>query len=330
MTARAASDWLAAPPPLAALDRGPRPARLGNILVGTASWTEKTLLTSRAFYPRAASTPERRLRYYAHHFPVVEVDATYYALPSIENARGWAERTPPDFAIGVKAYAALTGHPIQPTRLARDLQAELPRELRGKRNVYPRELPPAVLEEIWKRFGAALEPVRAAGKLAYLLFQMPKWFAPSRESHAYLESLPSRLAGARVAVEFRQAGWMTDERRDRTLDFLRRHGLVYVSVDEPQGTPSSVPPIATATTEETAVVRFHGRNQAVWDKPGASTTERFGYLYRPAELREWVPRIHALSRRTRQVHVLMNNCYREYAVQNAKDLAELLTDSGSE
>src|SRR6266850_1487181 len=309
MTARAASDWLAAPPPLAALDRGPRPARLGNILVGTASWTEKTLLASRAFYPRAASTPERRLRYYAHHFPVVEVDATYYAL-------------------GVKAYAALTGHPIQPMRLARDVQAELPRELRAKRNVYPRELPPAVLEEIWKRFGAALEPVRAAGKLAYLLFQMPKWFAPSRESHAYLESLPSRLAGARVAVEFRQAGWMTDERRDRTLDFLRRHGLVYVSVDEPQGTPSSVPPIAPATTEEIAVVRFHGRNQAAWDKPGASTTERFGYLYRPAELREWVPRIHALSRRTRQVHVLMNNCYREYAVQNAKDLAELLTDSG--
>ena len=325
-----AEDWLTAPPPLAALDRGPWPARAGNIRVGTASWTEKTLLASRAFYPSVAGTPERRLRYYARHFPIVEVDATYYALPSVENARGWADRTPADFAIGVKAYAALTDHPIQPMRLPKDLQAEVPRALRVKRNVYPRELPPAVLEEIWKRFGTALEPVRAAGKLAYLLFQMPKWFVPSRESHAYLESLPARLPGAPIAVEFRQASWMTEERRERTIDFLRRHHLVYVSVDEPQGTRSSVPPVAATSSEDLSIVRFHGRNQAAWDRPGATTTERFGYLYRPDELREWVPRIRELARRTRDVHVLMNNCYREYAVQNAKDLATVLTDSAKE
>jgi uncharacterized protein YecE (DUF72 family) len=326
----AATDWLTAPPPLASLDRGPAPARIGNVRVGTASWTEKTLLASRTFYPPAASTPERRLRYYARHFPVVEVDATYYALPSADNARGWTERTPADFAIGVKAYAALTGHPIQPMRLDKDLQHEVSHELRAKRNVYPRELPPAVLEEIWRRFAAALEPLRAGGKLGYILFQMPKWFAPSRDSHAYLESLPGRLPGAPIAIEFRQAGWMTEERRARTLDFLRRHGLVYVSVDEPQATRSSVPPVAAATTDTLAVVRFHGRNQATWDKPGVSTTERFGYLYRPDELREWIPRIRDLSRRTRDVHVLMNNCYREYAVQNAKDLADMLSGSGSE
>src|SRR5206468_8837441 len=100
-------DWLRDPPALASLARGPEPARVGNVRVGTASWTEKTLLASRTFYPPAANTAERRLRYYAAHFPVVEVDATYYALPSSESARAWAERTPPDFAIGVKAYAAL-------------------------------------------------------------------------------------------------------------------------------------------------------------------------------------------------------------------------------
>jgi uncharacterized protein YecE (DUF72 family) len=321
----APTDWLAAPPPLRSLDRGPLPARVGNVRVGTASWTEKTLLASRAFYPAAANTPERRLRYYARHFPVVEVDATYYALPSAENARGWAERTPGDFAMGVKAYAALTGHPIQPGRLAEDLRSALSRELRAKRNVYPRELPPPVVDEIWKRFAAGVEPLRAAGKLGYVLFQMPKWFAPTRDGHAYLESLPARLPGAPIAVEFRQAGWMTEERRDRTLDFLRRHGLVYVSVDEPQGTRSSVPPVAEPTIADLAVVRFHGRKRATWDRPGVSTTERFGYLYRGEELEEWVPRIRALARRTRDVHVLMNNCYREYAVQNAKDLADLLT-----
>jgi uncharacterized protein YecE (DUF72 family) len=321
---RGSPDWLAAPPPVATLDRGPQPARVGNVWIGTASWTEKTLLASRTFYPPSANTAERRLRYYARHFPVVEVDATYYALPSEANAEAWAERTPADFAMGVKAYAALTQHPIQPLRLPKELQAEIPRPLRLKRSVYPRELPADVVDEIWKRFHAALAPLRTAGKLAYVLFQMPKWFVPNREAHRYLESLPARLPDAPIALEFRQAGWLTDDRRARTLDFVARNGLVYVSVDEPQGTRASVPPVAAATSDALAVVRFHGRKKETWDKAGASTTERFGYLYDPRELREWVPRIRALSAKTRRVHVLMNNCYRDYAVQNAKDLAEML------
>ena len=323
---RAATDWLAAPPPNAALDGGPKPARVGNVRVGTASWTEKTLLASRTFYPPAANTAERRLRYYAAHFPVVEVDATYYALPSSESARAWAERTPPDFAIGVKAYAALTQHPVQPARLDRDLQEDLPRELRARRNVYARDLPAGVVDEIWRRFHAALEPLRRAGKLAYVLFQMPKWFTPTRESHAFLEALDARLPGSPLAVEFRQAGWMTEDRRARTLDFLRRNALVYVVVDEPQDTRASVPPVVAATADDLAVVRFHGRKKATWDRPGVSTTERFGYLYPPDELREWVPRLRDLAGRTRQVHALMNNCYRDYAVQNAKELAGFLME----
>jgi uncharacterized protein YecE (DUF72 family) len=121
---------------------------------------------------------------------------------------------------------------------------------------------------------------------------------------------------------------MAPGRQERTLALLRDHGLVYVCVDEPQGTSASVPPVAEATSEELAVVRFHGRKLGTWTKPGASTTERFGYQYSPAELREWVPKVRALARRTRGVHVLMNNCHRQSAVQNAKDLAEMLVSHG--
>ena len=320
-----AADWLTAPPPHAVLDRGPFPAQVGNIRLGTASWTEKTLVASRTFYPATANTAERRLRYYARHFPLVEVDATYYALPSAEHARAWAERTPADFAFGVKAHAALTRHPLQPLRLDKDLQRAIGRELLAKRSIYARELPSEVQGELWRRFRVGLEPLRDARKLAYLLFQMPKWFTPTRESHAYLEELPGRFPDDRVAIEFRQAGWMTEERRARTLDFLRRHGLVYVAVDEPQGTRASVPPVAAATSDELSVVRFHGRKTSAWDKPGVTTTERFGYLYRPDELREWIPRLRELAGKCRAVHALTNNCYRDYAVQNAKDLAELLS-----
>jgi len=317
-------DWLAAPPPLAALDRGPVPARVGPVLIGTASWTERTLLASRSFYPPVASTPERRLRYYAHHFPVVEVDATYYALPDVARSRAWVERTPAGFVFDVKAYAALTDHPCEPARLDADLQRALPVALRQKRRVYPRDLPAEVRDQLWVRFAAGVAPLREAGKLGYLLFQMPKWFVPAPTSHAYLEALPARLPGVSIAVEFRARGWMDGERAGRTLDVLRRHGLVYVCVDEPQGTPASVPPVAAATSDALAVVRFHGRRADTWDKAGATTTERFGYLYREDELREWTGRIRDLAGHARAVHVLMNNCYRHYAVQNAKQLAELL------
>lgn len=313
------------PPPLCSLRGGPVPARAGKIRIGTASWTEATLIESGAFYPPGVASPAARLRYYARHFPVVEVDATYYALPSVRNTLAWSERTPEGFSFGVKAFAPFTTHALSPRRLPRDLFGVLPQELRDRENLYPRQLPPGLLEELWQRFRVALEPLRAAGKLGYVLFQMPRWFAASRSRFAYLEECRDRLPGFRIAVEFRDPTWLAPARRKATLGFLRSAGLVYVAVDEPQGTRASVPPVAEVTNPELAVVRFHGRRRATWDRPGVGTTERFRYLYREEELREWVGRLRELADRAREVYVLMNNCYRHYAVQNAKDLARLLS-----
>jgi len=295
-----------------------------DVRVGTASWTEKTLLESGAFYPTTARTPEARLRFYAERFGVVEVDATYYALPSVRNAVAWAERTPADFRFGVKAFAAMTGHPVEPRRLDRDLVATLPQALRTARSIDAELLPPEVTDAIWRRFRANLEPLVAARKLAYVLLQMPPWFRPSEDALATLADAASRLPGVTCAVEFREAGWLAPARADATLDWLRRRGLVYVCVDEPQGTRASVPPIAEATSDELAVVRFHGRRVETWTRPGVPTTERFRWHYTRDELAEWVPRIQALAGRTKRVLGLMNNCYRDHAVRNANDLASLL------
>ncbi len=302
------------------------PTSIGTVRVGTASWTEKTLLESGAFYPPSARTPEQRLRYYATRFGVVEVDATYYALPSARNAAAWAERTPDDFRFGVKAFAAMTGHPVEPRRLDRDLAAALPAALRTARSIDRADLPDEVVEEIWRRFRANLEPLVVAKKLAYVLLQMPPWFAPDDGALAELEGATAHLADVTCAVEFRQADWLAPARADRTLAWLRDRGLVYVCVDEPQGTRSSVPPVAEATSDALAVVRFHGRRVETWTRPGVGTTERFRYHYAPDELREWVPRIRALAARGRSVLALMNNCYRDAAVRNAADLTALLAD----
>jgi uncharacterized protein YecE (DUF72 family) len=218
----------------------------------------------------------------------------------------------------------MTGHPVEPRRLDRDLAAALPSALRAGRSVESADLPPDVVDEIWRRFRANLEPIVAARKLAYVLLQMPPWFAPGDASRAIVEAAAARLDGLTCAVEFRQADWMVPSRAAETLRWLRERGLVYVCVDEPQGTRASVPPVAEATSDALAVVRFHGRARATWTRPGVPTTVKFRWHYTREELEEWVPRIHALARGTRTVLALMNNCYRDHAVRNAEDLAALL------
>jgi uncharacterized protein YecE (DUF72 family) len=90
------------------------PYHMARILVGTTSWTEASPVESGRFYPPEVHTAEERLRYYAHRFPVVEVDSSYYGLPSARNAGFWAERTPAGFVFDMNAFRIFTN--IRPRR----------------------------------------------------------------------------------------------------------------------------------------------------------------------------------------------------------------------
>ncbi|MGH2451071.1 MAG: DUF72 domain-containing protein [Candidatus Limnocylindria bacterium] len=277
------------------------------------------------WYPEdVARKPDARLRYYAERFPVVENDAAYYALPAPKQAELWAERTPEGFTMSFKAFAPITTHPTDPKRLPKELKESLPTETLQKRRLYPKDLPAEVLEEIHARYWVALEPLRKAGKLGAILLQYPDWFVISRENKEAILRARELLPDDRLAVEFRNATWMSERNMAETLKFLADHGLVYVNVDEPQGFPSSIPPVAAVTNEDLAIVRFHGRNAENWKKPGLTAAERFDYLYPRSELEEWLPRIRRLAEEAREVHLLMNNCYGDKAVRNAADLAEML------
>jgi uncharacterized protein YecE (DUF72 family) len=156
-----------------------------------------------------------------------------------------------------------------------------------------------------------------------VLFQYPPWFVISRDNKDAILFAKELLPDFRLAVEFRNGTWMSERNREETLRFLSDHDLVYVSVDEPQGFASSIPPVAAATSD-IAVVRFHGRNAETWQKQTATAAERFRYKYSDQELQEWVPRIESLAEGADEVQVLMNNCYSDFAVTNAKRLAQLL------
>src|SRR5215813_12509890 len=94
---------------------------MGEIQVGTASWTDRTLIES-GWYPPEATNPAKRLGYYARQFPLVEVDATYYALPAERTAEAWAARTPAGFTFNIKAFSLFTQHPTPVTALPKDLR----------------------------------------------------------------------------------------------------------------------------------------------------------------------------------------------------------------
>jgi uncharacterized protein YecE (DUF72 family) len=298
---------------------------IGNVFYGTSSWTDRTLLASKRFYPPSANKPEQRLRFYAEHFPLVEVDSTFYALPSERNAELWIERTPAHFVFNVKAFSLLTQHAAAVKSLPEPVRERLAPEAREKARVYARDLPEEAQQLVWDMFASALDPLARADKLAAVLFQFPHWFVRSRRNFDYLRDLAERFPYS-IAVEFRGGGWMDEDKRESTLAQLEELQMAYVVVDEPQGFKSSVPPIVVCTSEQLAIVRFHGRNAETWEKPGLSAAERFRYLYSEEELREWVQPVRELASKAKQVQVLMNNCYEDYGVRNAAQLAAMLAE----
>lgn len=301
-------------------------AKKAKVRVGTASWTDPTLVKSGRFYPPGTSTAEARLRFYASQFPIVEVDSSYYFIPRQEQAGLWVDRTPPDFVFNVKAFSLLTGHPTRRKAIPEDLEDEIDPKHRDAQRVYADHLSSDAVDELWHRFHEALLPLDSAGKLGAVLMQYPEWFTPKHANREALRSLRERLPGYQVCIEFRNRTWLDEDGdRDRTLDFLAAEGLPLVCLDMPQGFRSSMPPLAEVTAPELAVVRFHGRDREAWQHKGPTATPRFRYLYNQRELGEWVPKIEHLAEGARNVHVLLNNCYEDHAVVNARQLTDLLS-----
>ncbi len=288
---------------------------MGKILVGTASWTHKTLLESQ-WYPPEARTAEERLRFYASRFALAEVDATYYAPPAERTVGRWRDRTPEGFTFDIKAFSLLTQHPTRVDSLYKDLRELVP----PKRSVYLKDVPDLVAEEVWERFLSALRPLHEAGKLGAVLFQFPPWFPFGEHNRAYILRVKERCAPLRISVEFRNHTWLDEENRTATLDFLARHDVPFVGVDMPQGHASSVPPVLAATSD-LAVVRLHGHS-ARWDS--GSIDDKFAYLYGEEELRGWARRLEALAADAAVTHVVFNNCCGDHAQRNAERMAALL------
>lgn len=275
-----------------------------------------------AWYPKVLKSAEARLRYYAEHFDTVEVDSTYYGLPSERTSELWAKRTPPGFTFHIKAFGMLTRHGVRPEQLPAALRSAYDLEL----DRYGRIVHPSVelRETAFSWFSAALTPLRDSGRLGVILLQFPPYFVAGARNREYIAYAAQLLAPDPVVVEFRHASWVSPEELPVTLGFLSDHDLGYVCVDEPRlDSPTVLPPLA-AVTSDIAYVRFHGRNAATWNARVSSAAERFKYLYSEEELAEWMAPLRTMAAEAGTTYAMFNNCYADYAPRNAAQLSGLL------
>lgn len=333
------------------------------IRVGTASWTDKSLIACGRFYPPGVNTAEARLRYYATRFPLVEVDASFYAMPTSANARLWVDRTPDDFTFHIKAFRLLTGHGTHRDSFPKDLRAALPVRAKwrpaapppspesragdrvgdragdraGDRDIerararggaedvwYYRDVPAVVRDALWSRYLDAIAPLREAGKLGAVHFQFAPWIKCDPRGQAHLDDCAERMHGHPVSIEFRHRSWFDGPARPATLAHLRQRGLINVVVDAPQGADNTVPAIWDTTSADLAVVRLHGRNSDTWNIRGATaSSSRFQYDYSDRELVTLAISIKALSERVSNTHVVFNNNWEDQGQRNASRLIQI-------
>src|SRR5207302_7462676 len=197
------------------------------IRIGTCSWADDAL--SKHWYP-PGTPPKERLPYYAERYSTVEVDSTYYRVPTEQMVRGWADRTPKDFVMHVKAFGLMTRHPVKLEQVPPDLRDDAPTDDKGRVERPSREF----RGEVFRRFLGALEPLRSAGKLGGILFQLPSYVVLKDASLDYLRWTREQLGADEMLVEFRHASWLDDEHRDETLRFLEELRATHVIVDAPR------------------------------------------------------------------------------------------------
>jgi len=274
---------------------------VATVRIGVCSWADETLTA--VWYPPGVKSGEERLRYYAERFGTVELNSSFYRLPTREMVERWVERTPDGFTMHVKAFGVMTRHPVKLEQLPPELRDGVPTDDRGRVDRPPREF----RAEVFRQFRDALEPLRAAGKLGGILMQFPPYVVFRPPSLEYIEWAKEQLGNDEMLVEFRHASWLDEANRAETLSFLEARGLSYVMVDAPRTGARNVLPTVIARTSSTAYLRFHGRNAKTWNIRGRSAAERFDHLYTDEELEEWVQPLRELAGEAENVYAMFNN-----------------------
>jgi len=244
-------------------------------------------------YPPGIKPPEM-LKYYEKDlgFDTLEVNFTYYSLPSVRSFEGMARKTSKNFEFVVKANRGMTHDMINTDTWTLEDNSQ-----------------------VFEKFNLSLTPLKESGKLGCVLAQFPPFFYPKKETMDYMLTFKERMGEVPVVVEFRNKAWL----KESVFQFLQKNDLGYCIVDEPQ-LPGLMPYQSRATTD-IGYFRFHGRNRNWFNVPAA---ERYNYLYSEEELRRFVPDIKRIAKETSKAYIFFNNCHAGKAAKNAEMMKKLL------
>lgn len=264
------------------------------IFIGVTGWGDHDSLYDQP-------NTKNKLAVYASHFPIVEVDTSFYAIPPIKNVEKWVKDTPSNFQFIVKAFQGMTLH------------------TRG-------EIPFSSRELMFEAFKESLKPFINSKKLAMVLFQFPPWFDCTKENVQYLRWCKQQMGNIPCALEFRHQSWFFQEYMDKTISFMKEEGWIHSICDEPDAGMYSIPTVLKVTDKEKTLVRFHGRNVHGWNRKNHENWREVRYLYNynDRELLEWKDHLLKLQKESKNLYVLFNNNSGNDAAINAKRLIELL------
>lgn len=258
-----------------------------ELYLGTGGYSNDDWLG--LLYP-PGTKPAKFLDIYSQHFNAVELNSSFYAIPGIKAFRGMVEKSGARVRFAVKVHQSMTH--------SRDAG-----------------------DDMYARLIESVQPLRDVGMLGPYLVQFPYSFHRTKENRIYLKELVDRLAGEKLAIEFRNQAWHVDDVRVAFEDI----GLSYVSVDYPQVRGMPAPELHI--TSDLAYIRMHGRNEEKW-YGGKNASERHDYLYTPDELREWVMKIKEHEDELRAVYVMMQNTTKGHALKNLETLRDLFEEVG--
>ncbi len=258
--------------------------RLGTCAFTATGWRG-------SFYPRSLRSADF-LRFYAQQFDTVELDVTFYQIPSPTTVRGWYRKTPPGFVLAAKVPQAITHE-----KCLVNCQPEV------------------------REFLTAME--RLGEKLGPLLFQFPyhnrdKFESPQpflERLEAFLKSLPKDF---RYAVEVRNKWWIGPS----LVDLLGEQGVALALIDHPwMHRPREIVARVDPVTAPFTYIRWLGDRHGIeeltksWDKTIVDRSE---------ELDEWAGVCQPIRRRGATIYGYVNNHFAGHAPATVRTLRALL------
>jgi len=264
--------------------------------------------------------PSERLAWYAQHFKMVEVNSTFYSVPDARMVDRWCKNTPDAFIFDVKLHRLLSRHSTPAKLLPPELQRYVEIDAKGKVKLTP-ALEQALIEILLR----AMSILQGAGKLGVLLLQLSPAFSPRKHELSELERLIELVRDYQLAIEFRNRNWAVGEQLRSTIDFLRRHHVIFVNIDAPVAEHFTIMPsdLNEITNSQLAYLRLHGRDAEAYLK-GKTVAARFNYDYNDAEIAEVAKRSKRLAADAGEVHVVFNNNNLDYAPRAAARLRAAL------